>query len=191
MSRFIPTAICAVLCILCFALAFDSGRKFSQPPDASFAGPGTFSFSAAETAEYTLWHVYTGAVEGEFSVHEADLPTGTKIRVTHAGGLIPAVADMTTTTSSANGQRKSVLHFVAPTAGEYQIEVSGFTDKREFQITHGPILMPLVFTILWIGGATLLAVLAVVLGILAALRVFPKGPSQGRAEEAGPPLLRA
>lgn len=191
MSRFIPTAICLVLCVVCFTLAFDSGRKFSRPPDASFVGPGTFLFSAAETAEYTLWHVFTGSVEGEFSVREADLPTGTKVRVTHAGAVIPAVADMTTTTSSSDGQRKSVLRFVAPTKGEYQIDVSGFADKREFQLTHGPILMPLVFTILWIGGATMLAVLAVALAILVALRVFPRSSAKSRAENAAPPLLRA
>ena len=178
MGRYTSTLICAVLCATCAVLGYSNARKFSRAPDARFVGPGTYLFSATEVTDYTLWHDFTGSVEGEFSVREENLPIGTRIRITHAGAVIDAVPDTSTSTTCEHGQRKSVLHFTTPVAGEYQIEISGFPDKREFEITHGAILMPLLFTIGWIGCASLLALLTVVFALLAALRVFPRKPNQ-------------
>lgn len=176
MTRFVPALLTAIICTLCVVRAVENIRQLLRPPDAVFEGPAVFLFEAPATDEFTLWHLVSASDEGEFVVREADLPIGTRIKISGQGQTIPTIADTTTTTTSSHGQRKSVLRFTAQHGVKYQIEVSGFADKRSFVVTHGPIVKPLFIAMAWIGTGCVSALATLVLVILAATNVFPKKP---------------
>lgn len=189
MLRFLPTVATAFLCAVCISMAISSAKKLFRAPDATFIAPDNISFVPPETGEFTLWQFFQSTIDDEVRIEEPLIPSGTKIRISRGDGTaISTTADTSMTVTSPAGKRRSVLRFTISRPEEHRIEITGLPAKRKFEVTHGPLIEPMLTMMGWFGGGILLGIVSVVLGLLAGFGVFPKKP--GRPTHAGTALQR-
>lgn len=171
-----------ILFVACAITGILKLKELIQPPDAVFTGPGEYHFHVPVADEYTIWQRIVGVTDNEFRVTKSALPEGARIRVDHAGHSIAITGDTSLSSSTTGIERRSVLRFVAVESGEFVVTTSGFDDKLSFEISHGPIFIPLLMVMGSFGSAAVLIILAIILVVLAIAGIFPKRPKR-------PPLL--
>jgi hypothetical protein len=188
--RYVPAAIGFAFCIACVVAGIWKLRSLMEPPDAVFIGPGEYHFHALVADKYVLWRQTSGVVEDEFKVAQPALPPGARIRVESKDRPVAIVADASTRSSTMGKEKQSVLRFTAAEPGEFLITTAGFDEKLSFEITHGPVLVPLLLVIASFGLAGLFGILSVVFLILAVAGVFPKRVNRppGPTTPSGPGL---
>ena len=180
MSRFLPTLLLALLAIGFLIKAFFGVHKFSSDPDFSFYGPGEYRLVAPFASDFTVWHKSTSTIDGVYSVREPRLPPGAEIVIEHSGTIVPAAVYGSNYTSGDHGDKSSVLRFTANEPGEYVIKVSGFQEKRSFEITRGNGVGPVFAVIGWFLAAGFTFVAFLIFLILSLAKVFPKKSKPAR-----------
>jgi len=161
LKRYIAAAAAAVAGLAgAAALAVSAYLSLGEP--ARFIAPGAGSVEVASPGRYVIWHEHRTTFENRTYRSEAGLPAGASFTVRGPEGPpLPVSPAGRQTWKGGDVERQAVGRFQAPVAGRYTVVLDGAFPAIVIAVT--PDFMG---RMLWsIGGAVLLALLGVGLGI--------------------------
>jgi hypothetical protein len=108
----------------------------------SFLAPGGASVTITKPGEYTLWHETKTLIDGQFMSFPDDLPSGTTIKVIKQpeGTAVPLRRSASSSMESGGTRRVSVGQLTFNNPGQYQVVVTGLTEKRAFYLDEAKFL---------------------------------------------------
>jgi hypothetical protein len=94
--------------------------------------PGTTTVTITNAGEYSIWNQTTGIVDGQFKTFPDHTPPGMVIKVTKKpeGTQIPFRTGMHSSMEVNGTRRISVAALTIDAPGQYEVEISGLTEKR-------------------------------------------------------------
>jgi hypothetical protein len=108
----------------------------------SFLAPGEASVTITKLGDYTLWHETKTLIDGQFMSFPDDLPSGTTIKILKQpeGDDVPLRRSGVSSMESGGTRRVSVGQLTFSSPGQYQIVVTGLTEKRAFYLDEARFL---------------------------------------------------
>ena len=109
---------------------------------ASFLAPGEYTVTITKPGDYTLWRETTTFIDGQFMSFPDDLPSGTTIKVLKQpeGAPVPLRRGGASSMESGGTRRVSVGQLTFSSPGQYQVVVTGLTEKRAFYLDEAKFL---------------------------------------------------
>jgi hypothetical protein len=108
----------------------------------SFLGPGQAVVTITKPGHYTLWHENKTIIGGQFMTFPDDLPSGTTIKVVKQpeGKEVPLRRAGAASMESGGTRRVSVGQLTFTSPGQYEVQVTGFNEKRAFYLDEAKFL---------------------------------------------------
>lgn len=129
--------------------------------------PGATVVTIEKPGDYTMWHESKTMIDGQFMSFDDDLPSGTTIQVFKKpkGMQIPLRAAGASRMDKGGITRVSVgeLHFTQP--GEYEVEVTGLSEKRVLYLEEAKFMKSFISIMLYGFGSMLFLIAAVASGV--------------------------
>ncbi|MCE9518552.1 MAG: hypothetical protein K8R87_03145 [Verrucomicrobia bacterium] len=108
----------------------------------SFLAPGEASVTITKPGDYTLWHETKTLIDGQFMSFPDDLPSGTTIKILKQpeGAAVPLRRGGVSSMESGGTRRVSVGQLTFSSPGQYQVVVTGLTEKHAFYLDEAKFL---------------------------------------------------
>jgi hypothetical protein len=137
------------------------------------SAPGSTTVTIDHPGSYVLWNETAGVVNGQFKTFPDNLPNGATILAKRKpdGTKIPMVASMNTTMDMNGTHRRSIGEFTFDKPGQYELDVTGFTDQRSFYLDRTKLGRGMLNFFLAELGAALFVIAAIISGIFIAIRL--------------------
>lgn len=135
-TRFKWPILFAVIGLALNLVAVVSVVEILRDTGTAFLGPGETSIEITKAGDYTLWHETKTVIDGQFMSFPDDIPSGTTIKITKQpeSTAVPLRKDSSTTMESGGTRRISVGQLTLTTPGQYQVAVTGSTEKCAFYL---------------------------------------------------------
>jgi hypothetical protein len=177
LARFIWPVMLAVLgvafevvAVVTLIRSFPDMRHAEMPVLA----PGESTVTITKPGDCTLWYESKTVIDGQYMTFPDQLPAGVTITIIKQpeGTRVPLRASRCYSADTGNSRSVAIGDLTFTSPGQYQVVVTGLTDKRAFDLSqpmnlHG---IPKAFVIGLIGGLCFLA--AFVSAIYAIVRLF-------------------
>lgn len=136
LPRLIAPILLAVLGLGLGGVAIFSIFLSFRDTGTSIVAPGETTVTITKPGKYTLWHESKTMIDGQILRFPDDLPSGVTIRFSTktAGTNFPFNLNNNASSESGGIRRVSVGNVTFPTPGDYQVTVTGLTEKRMFYL---------------------------------------------------------
>ena len=170
LSRFKWPILLVVVGIALNAVAVLSILAVFHDSGTAFFGPGKSVVTITRPGHYTLWHETKTIIDGQIRSFPDELPSGVSIKVLKQpeGTNVSLRLSGSTHMESGGKKRVSVAQLTLESPGQYEVEVSGLSEKRAFYLDEAKFLK--MFMRLMVSG--LAGILFLFAGIVAGVYVM-------------------
>lgn len=156
------------LCIVAFWIFIQGFGGWST----SFLGPGSVKIEIPAAGDYRLWHESKTIIDGRLHVVDDELPAGSVIEFSDAGGsAIPLQPTRVSMSQQIGSTRRVALGRIEiPEPGNYTASVTGFEQPRKFRLSEIRFLDHFLRAMLFALPGMLLAMAGLIWAIVVAAR---------------------